>query len=172
MRLSWASGSAQHYIRIDCLRFTNMLLNIFKDAQMNLCCLNKANLIEPNQVSNWLLPCGDDHDVEPVPGVSEESEASDTEASRRDLHQDLKDVDGCEDVSVPTEQSRRNKQILVWDNNQIKRNPLDQFNCQYCCVLGLTFRTTSKLIFSALQIFIVSLRKFHSTLGKFHCYIL
>lgn len=48
----------------------------------------------------WLLPRADDEQVQPVPGVSEEGEGPDTEASGHHFNDDFKRVDGYEHVSV------------------------------------------------------------------------
>lgn len=51
-------------------------------------------------VSGWLLRHADDHEVQPVPGVSEEGEPPHTESSGQNFDGCFKRVDGCEDVSV------------------------------------------------------------------------
>lgn len=52
-------------------------------------------------VCYWLLRHADDHEVQPVPGVSEEGEISNTESSGQNFDGCFKCVDGCKHVSVP-----------------------------------------------------------------------
>lgn len=61
----------------------------------------------------WLLRRADDHDVQPVPRVSEEGEFSHTEASGHDLYDGIKSVDSHKHASV-----KRNK---IFHYNKIKK---------------------------------------------------
>lgn len=51
-------------------------------------------------IGHWILRHDDDHEVQPVPRVSEEGEPANTEASRHHFHEDLQHVDNREHDSV------------------------------------------------------------------------
>lgn len=61
-----------------------------------------------HQVYDWLLRHADDHEVQPIPRVSEEGEVSDAESSRQNFDRCFKCVDACEHISVQ-QGNRENK---------------------------------------------------------------
>lgn len=61
-----------------------------------------SNLYEVGveSVLDIVVPCTYHHSIQPVPGISEEGEFPETEASGNNLYDDFKHVDGCEHASV------------------------------------------------------------------------
>lgn len=79
-------------------------------------------LVRHKSIVRWFLRHGDDHEVQPVPRISEEGEPADTEASGHHFNEDLQRVDDREHDSVHRERKKNHKwkKINSWKAQNVQ----------------------------------------------------
>lgn len=71
-------------------------------------------------IGHWILRHDDDHEVQPVPRVSEEGEPANTEASRHHFHEGLQRVDNREHDSVHEGRKKEESNERKWTLGKFK----------------------------------------------------